>query len=191
MTEPPRTTTMIRTDRRSCPSAHSFANKAGRALWALVWVLLFRPSPALLRGWRRFLLRCFGAKIGPGAKIMPSARIWAPWNLEMGEQATLAQGVDCYCVAPVRIGAHATVSQRAFLCAASHDTADAAMKLITAPIVIGPSAWVCAEAFVAMGVTLGEGAVAGARAVVTKDVGPWEIVAGNPARFVKRREIRS
>jgi putative colanic acid biosynthesis acetyltransferase WcaF len=140
-------------------------------------------------GWRRFLLRCFGAQIGTGARILPSARIWAPWNLAMGEYACLSEFVDCYCVDRIRVGAHATVSQYAFLCTASHDIQDPHMRLIKAPITIGDGAWVCAGAYVGMGITIGEGAVAAARAVVVKDVPPWTVVGGNPARFIKRREL--
>jgi putative colanic acid biosynthesis acetyltransferase WcaF len=172
-----------------CPSAHSMANKLGRLAWGFVWAALFRPSPSWLHGWRRLLLRAFGARIGRGAKVMPSARIWAPWNLTLGEYACLSHFVDCYCVAAVRVGAHATVSQYAFLCTAGHDLRDPHMRLVTAPIVVSDSGWVCAGAYVGMGVTLGEGAVAAARAVVVKDVAPWTVVGGNPARFIKRREL--
>ena len=191
MTSPVAAAASIRTDRQSCPSPHSSANKLGRLLWGAAWLLLFRPSPSFLRGWRRFLLRCFGARIGRGAKILPSARIWAPWNLVMGEEACLSHDTDCYNVAPVEIGPHATISQYAHLCAASHDITDPNMRLITAPIRIGPGAWICAGAFVGMGVTVGEGAVVGARAVAVKDVGPWAVVAGNPARFIRKRELRT
>ena len=168
----------------------SFRNKAGRVIWGWVWLLLFRPSPRLLFGWRRFLLRCFGAKIGKEVYVHPSVRIWAPWNLEMGDHSALGDSVDCYCMDRVVIGPHATVSQYSYLCAGSHDTSDPQMRLITAPIHIGASAWICADVFVGPGVTIGDGAVAGARAVVVKDVEPWTIVAGNPAKFVKKRTLR-
>ena len=180
----------MHTDRKSCPSPHGFGNKVARLLWGCVWVLLFRPSPVPFRAWRRCLLRCFGAKIGTGVKVMPSAKIWAPWNLTMGEQATIGEGVNCYCVAPIEIAAHATVSQGAHLCAASHDIEDPRMKLIRAPIQIQTGAWICAEAFVGMGVVVEEGAVVGARAVVVKDVSAWDVVVGNPATFLKKRELR-
>jgi putative colanic acid biosynthesis acetyltransferase WcaF len=136
------------------------------------------------------LLRCFGAKIGRGAVANPGAWVWAPWNLELGNYACLADGVDCYCVAPIQIGEHAVVSQRAFLCAASHDYTDPAFTLVTGRITVGPRAWVAAEAFVGPGVTVGEGAVVGARAVVFKDVEPWTVVVGNPAKFLKSRVLR-
>lgn len=168
----------------------SFRHKLARATWGAVWLVWFRPSPRICFGWRRLLLRCFGARIAGSAHVYPSARIWAPWNLEMDEHSCVSHFVDCYSVDKIRIGAHATVSQYSYLCTASHDITDPQMKLITAPITIGAGAWVCADVFVGPGITLGEGAVAGARAVVTKDVEPWTVVAGNPAKFVKKRELR-
>ena len=179
----------VRVSPDMCPSVHSFGNKIGRLMWGIVWTLLFRPSPRAMGGWRRLLLRCFGARIGKGARILSSARIWAPWNLEMGDYACLSEFADCYCVAPVSIGAHATVSQYAFLCTASHDIHDPNMGLVTGPIKVGAGAWVCAGAFVGMGVTIGEGAVTAARSVVVKDVAPWAVVGGNPARFIKPRVL--
>ena len=137
------------------------------------------------------LLRLFGARVGAGAKIMPSTKIWAPWNLVLGEEACLSHDVDCYCVNRVTVGPHATVSQYAHLCTATHDIADPHMRLVTAPIIIGAGAWVCAGAFVGPGVTVGDGAVAGARAVVIKDVDAWTVVAGNPAVFIKQRVLNA
>jgi putative colanic acid biosynthesis acetyltransferase WcaF len=151
---------------------------------------LFRPSPRVCFGWRRFLLRCFGAKVGRNAHVYPSCRVWAPWNLEVGDYGCLSFDVDCYCVDKVVIGRHATVSQYSFLCTASHDISDPHMRLTTAPVVIGDGSWVCAGAYVGPGITVGEGAVVGARAVVTRSVEPWSVVAGNPARFIKTRELR-
>jgi putative colanic acid biosynthesis acetyltransferase WcaF len=142
---------------------------------------LYRLSPTVLHGWRRMLLRCFGGRIGAGAHPYPRAKIWAPWNLTMETGSCLANDVDCYCVAPIRVGAHATVSQYSYLCSASHDPRDPAMPLIIAPIVIESYAWVAADVFVGPGVTVGEGAVVGARSTVIQDVAPWTVVAGAPA----------
>ncbi len=174
-----------------CPSSHSLSNKLGRVVWALVWGTLFRWSPRILFGWRRFLLRCFGAVIGKNARISPSVRVWAPWNLVVGDEVAIAHDVDCYCVDRLTIGDHATVSQYSFLCTASHDISDPHMRLTTAPIVIGGQSWVCAGVFVSPGVTIGEGAVAGAMSVVTRDVAPWTVVAGNPAKQIRERILRA
>ncbi len=197
MSEPSETTPepserlQVRVGKGDCPSPHSLNNKVGRILWAIAWTVLFRPSPRVFYGWRRMVLRWFGAKIGHNARIAPSVRIWAPWNLTVGEEASLGYSVDCYCVEPIRIGSHATVSQEAFLCAATHDVHDPHMGLVSAPIVIDDQAWVCARAFIAPGVHIGVGGVVGACAVATRDVAPWTIVVGNPARFLKQRDLRS
>ena len=110
----------------------------------------------------------------------------------MEAHSCLANDVDCYCVAPIRVGAHATVSQYSYLCAASHDHRDPSMPLIVAPIVIEPYAWVAADVFVGPGVTVGEGAVVGARSTVIQDVAPWTVAAGSPAapRSVRPRFSR-
>lgn len=181
----------MRVDVSNCPSPHSLRNRLGRALWAVVWMLLYRPSPKPFHFWRRFLLRAFGAKIGRGAHPYPSVKIWAPWNLTMGDYSCLGHHVDCYCVAPITIGEHATVSQYSYLCTASHDIECHRMTLVTAPIVVGAGAWITADVFVGPGVHIGEGAVVAVRSTVLNDVSPWTVVAGNPAKFIKRRELKS
>lgn len=170
---------------------HSLRSKAGRAVWGAVWLLLFRPTPRgnLFRPWRAFLLRCFGAKLGRGANVLPSCRVWQPWQLTMGDHSCLSERVDCYNAAPIVIGAQAVVSQDAFLCTASHDVTSPIMELTTAPIVIGPQAWVCARAVVLPGVTLGEGAVLAAAAVAPKSIPAWAIAAGNPAHPIGTRQL--
>jgi putative colanic acid biosynthesis acetyltransferase WcaF len=137
------------------------------------------------------ILRLFGATVAPTAHPYPRSRIFAPWNLIMGEHSCLANDVDCYCVAPVRLGIHVTISQYAHLCTATHDYDQPTFPLVTRAIWVNDYAWVAAGAFVAPGVTIGEGAIVGARAVVAKDVRPWTVVVGNPARQVKTRIRRS
>lgn len=178
-------------DVSDCPSEHGLANKVARAVWGIVWLFLFRPSPKILHGWRRLLLRLFGARLGRGVHVYPSCRIWAPWNLEMGAHSCLSHHVDCYCVAKISIGAHATVSQYSYLCAASHDESDPGMKLVSARIAVGDQAWVCADVFLAPGVRVGEGTVVGARSSVFKDLPPWQICCGSPARPVRKRILKN
>ena len=168
----------------------SLANKLARSVWQVVWLLIYRPTPRQFHPWRCLLLRLFGAKLGRAVHPYPSARIWAPWNLEMGDYACLSEGVDCYCVAPIRIGAHTTVSQYSFLCTASHDYTRADMPLVTAPITIGERAWITADVFVGPGVTIGDGAVVTARSSVFADIPPWVVARGNPAVPVKARVLQ-
>jgi putative colanic acid biosynthesis acetyltransferase WcaF len=166
-----------------------FGNKLARSVWHVVWLLLYRPTPRLLHPWRRFLLRGFGAKLGKGVHPYPSARIWAPWNLEMGDNSCLSEGVDCYCVAKVRIGENSTVSQYSFLCTASHDYTRKSMPLVVAPISIGSYVWITADVFVGPGVTIGDGAVVLARSSVFSDLPGWQVSRGNPAAPFKRRTL--
>ncbi|RCX32251.1 putative colanic acid biosynthesis acetyltransferase [Thioalbus denitrificans] len=109
----------------------------------------------------------------------------------MGDHACLSEGVDCYCVDKIRIGAHSTISQYSFLCSASHDYTQAAMPLVTAPITIGEWVWITADVFVGPGVTIGDGAVVTARSSVFSDLPQWMVAKGNPAAPVKRREFKS
>jgi len=140
--------------------------------------------------WKCLLLRCFGAKIGKGSVIHSSCRIWAPWNLTVGEYTCLSERVDCYSVAPVYIGSNVTISQDAFLCTASHDISSRIMELTYKPITIEDQVWVAARAFVGSGVTLGEGCVIGACAVVARNVKPWCVMIGNPATCCKKRVLK-
>ena len=171
---------------------HSLASKLGRVLWKIVWLVFFRTTPRgnLFRPWRIFLLKLFGAKVEWSSNVLPTCRIWQPWNLTMGAYACLSEDVDCYTVAPIVIGAQATVSQGVKICTASHDIASRIMELTTAPITVGANAWIAGWSIVLPGVTIGEGAVVAAGAVVTKDVEPWTVVGGNPAKFIKKRELR-
>jgi putative colanic acid biosynthesis acetyltransferase WcaF len=105
----------------------------------------------------------------------------------MSEDSCIARGAECYSVAPIFIGAHACISQFAYLCTASHDVNSADFAMVSRPITVQAFAWVAAGAFVGPGVTIGEGAVVGAMASVFRDVEPWVVVRGNPAVVVKER----
>jgi len=164
----------------------SLRNRLARVLWGVVWLLLFRISPRPLHAWRAALLRLFGARLGADVHIYPGARVWAPWQLTIGNRVGVADGVVLYNMAPMSIGDECVISQGAHLCGGSHDIDSANFQLVAAPIVLEPRVWVCAEAFVGPGVHLAEGCVLGARGVLTKSVAePWTVWAGNPA--VKRR----
>jgi putative colanic acid biosynthesis acetyltransferase WcaF len=159
-----------------------------RVLWTFAQPL-FRLSPRPCFGWRRFLLRCFGANVGRNVHVYPSATIYFPWNLEAGDESAIGEQVFIYNLGRVTLGPRVTISHRAHLCAGTHDHTKPDFPLLRPPIVIGCDAWICTDAFVGPGVTVGEGAIVGARAVAMKDVKPRSIVVGNPARESKKREI--
>ena len=169
---------------------YTAAENVRRVFWGLAKPL-FRFSPRIFFGWRRFLLRMFGARIGREVHIYNSAQIYFPWNLEVGDWSAIGEHAYIYNLGPIRIGKQVTVSQRAHLCAGTHDYTDPTLPLQKPPIVVGDQAWICADAFVGPGVTVGEGALVGARAVAVKDVEPWQVVAGNPARPIKRRVLQA
>lgn len=166
----------------------SLANRVFRAVWLVVWFLFAWWTPPFLFGWRRFLLRVFGAKIARTARVYSDVRVWYPPNLEMGENACLGPKVNCYCMAKITLDSYALASQGAHLCAGSHDIEDPHFQLITKAIRIGERAWIAAEAFVGPGVTVGEGAVLGARGVTFKNLESWTVYAGNPARKLRKRQ---
>ena len=174
----------------------SYVNPHGARIkrlgWEIVWRLFAATTPRwMFNGFRRTILRVFGATVGQGVRINGSARTWLPQNLTIGDDSWIGGEANLYDVAPIRIGSNAVVSEEAFLCTAGHDITSERFELTTAPIEIGDMAWIGSRAIVLPGRRIGEGAVVAAGAVVTKDVEPWTVVAGNPARVIKRREIRS
>ena len=165
------------------PATITVGNKLKRACWRVVEVLLFRPSPIIFFRFRVALLRLFGAKVSWQARVYPSCRVWAPWNLSMDAGSCLASDVVMYNVANVNLKEGATVSQGAHICSASHDYRSKGHELIIAPIVIGANAWVAADAFIGPGVTIGQDSVIFARAVVTRNVRENVVIA--PAESVE------
>lgn len=156
-------------------------------LWQLVQGTVFACSPQPFYGWRRFLLRRFGAKIGRKVLVRPSVRVTYPWKVEIGDYAWIGDNAELYSLARIRIGANAVVSQRSYLCTGSHDHRQRDFPMRTGTIEISDEAWVAADVFIAPGVTIGRGAVVGARSNVFSDVAPYDIVMGSPARVSGRR----
>jgi putative colanic acid biosynthesis acetyltransferase WcaF len=190
----------ITQDSMNLPTLDIAANRqarkysSGELIWRVIWSmgrLAFRLSPRPCFGWRRFVLRCFGAKIGAHVNTYPSTWIYFPWNLSIGDWSAIGEEAFIYNLGPVTIGEKVTISHRAQLCAGTHDYTQLNLPLLKPPIVIHSQAWICADAFVGPGITVGEGAIVGARAVVTKNVEPWAIVAGNPAKLIKKRTLKN
>lgn len=173
---------------------HSFSlkNKLGRFFWNLFYWILFRPFDLnLFKNYRRTILIAFGAKIGHNSNIYASSKIWAPWNLEVGQYSTIGPYVDVYNQGKIIIGNNTIISQKSYLCASTHDFEISNYPLILKPILIQDQVWIAADAFIGPGVNIGIGSVIGARSSVFKDVQSWTVVGGNPAKFIKSRIIKN
>ena len=169
---------------------YTSAEMVRRILWTFGQVL-FRFSPRLcLAGGGR----CCGVSVrrlvSRYIPILPRGFI-SRGTSRVGDWSAIGEEALIYNLGPVTIGARATISHRAHLCAGTHDYTQPDLPLLKPPITIGGQAWVCADAFVGPNVMVGEGAVVGARAVVVRNVEPWTVVAGNPARMIKRRELQA
>lgn len=169
-------------------SPWTFKEKIARVLWMIVRGTLFRPSFHNWYGWRRMLLRMFGAKIARDVRIRPTAAIEIPWNIDIGEESIVGDYAILYSLGKITIGKRVVISQYAHVCAGTHDYRYREFPLLKPPITIGDDAWIAADAFIAPGVTIGPGAVVGARASAFRDIEPWKIAVGNPAAAVKDRE---
>ncbi|WP_252349304.1 putative colanic acid biosynthesis acetyltransferase [Ochrobactrum sp. BTU1] len=163
-------------------------NRINRLIWQITWLLVAAWTPSFLWPWRGYILRLFGATIHKTAIVRSSVRIWWPGNLFMDAHSSLGPGVNCYNVARIELAPYAIVSQGAHLCSAGHNIDRPDFPLTATPISIGVCAWVAAEAFVGPGVSMGEGAVLGARAVSFRDLEPWMVYAGNPAQPLRKRQ---
>ncbi|OOQ57077.1 LbetaH domain-containing protein [Mucilaginibacter pedocola] len=179
---------MVNQDTYTGPS-FSVGNRAARVLWQFAAFLFFKFSPRPFHSWRSFILRCFGAKVGRGVHVYPGVNIWAPWNLELSDECGIANGATLYSQAKITIGYRAVVSQGAYICTGTHDYTKSGSPLIARPIVIGDNAWVAAEAFIHPGITIGNGCVIGARAVVVGNMPEWMVCAGHPCKPLKPRVI--
>lgn len=161
----------------------------GRAAWEILRGPLFGWTPRPLWGWRRMVLRAFGAQVGSEVHLHPSVRIAVPWNISIADHSAVGDRAILYSLGPIRIGARVTISQGAHLCAGSHDWRAPDMPLLKPAITVGDDVWLCADCFIGPGVTVGANAIVGARAVAMRDVEPGTIVAGNPARVVSHRTM--
>lgn len=158
-------------------------------LWWLVQSTLFGLSPQFLYGWRRFLLRVFGAQIGKGVLVRPSARITYPWKVSIGDYSWIGDDAVLYSLGEIQIGSHAVVSQRSYVCTGTHDSGMLTFDILARKIVIEDEAWIATDVFVGPGVTIGRGTVVGARSSVYKELPSMVVAVGTPAKPIRKREI--
>ena len=180
---------MINTDTHSGPS-FSLVNRIQRLVWGIVYLIFFKYSPRPLHSWRSIILRIFNAKIGKGVHVYPKVQIWAPWNLDLGDQCGIGNGVNLYSQDKIIIGKKTVISQGVQICTGTHDYTKIGFPLISKPILIGDNVWVAADSFIHPGVSIGEGAVIGARSVVTKNIPTWMVCSGNPCKPIKERILK-
>ena len=179
---------MYNTDTHSGPS-FSLQNRIYRIIWSIAYFALFRYSPKPFHTWRSNILRLFGAIVGKGVHVYPKVEIWAPWNLVIGDETGIANGVTLYSQGKINIGKRVVISQGAHLCTGTHNYNNKGFPLITKPITIEDNVWIAAEVFVHPGIVIARGAVIGARSVVTKNIDPWIVCAGFPCVELKKRVI--
>jgi len=158
-------------------------------IWWIVQASLFKLSPQVMYGWRRFLLRCFGAEIGKGVIIRPSAQITYPWKVKIGDYSWIGDEVVLYSLGDIIIGNNTVISQKSYICTGTHDYTKADFPILGKKIIIGDECWLATDVFVSPGVTIDNGAVIGARSTVIKDLESNSVYVGSPVRFIKKRKI--
>lgn len=171
-------------------ASFSLRNRLTRVAWGATWLVFARFTPPPLHAWRRIILRAFGARVGKGTRVHASVSVWLPANLDLGANVLIGPGARIYNQGAISIGARSVISQRAHLCASTHDIHDPHFQLVLRPIAIGTGCWVAAEAFVGPGVRMGDGAVLGARAALFENAEAGGVYSGNPATFRKARDLR-
>ena len=159
-------------------------------LWWLVQAIAFPLAPHNFSSFRAWLLRLFGAKVGIGVVIRPTARFNYPWKVEIGDYSWIGYDVVLYSLDKITIGSHCVISQKCYLCTGSHDIEDVAFGLITEPIAIGNGVWVASDCFIAPGVKIGANTVIGARSSVFSDIPARAVAWGSPCKPRYQREIK-
>ena len=177
-------------DIKGCRNKKAYSNSEyfGRILWSIISPL-FYFSPRNFFFWRSFLLKMFGAKVGKNVNIYPSVKIYIPWNLSIDDFSSVGEWALIYNIGKIKIGKSVTISHKAQLCSGTHDYKKPNLPLLKKTIIIGDYVWICTDAFIGPGCEIGEGSIIGAKSVVFKNLGNWGIFAGNPAIFLKKREI--
>ncbi len=156
-------------------------------IWWFVQTILFKTSPQIMYGWRRFLLRIFGAKIGKKVILRPSVTITYPWKVSVGDYSWIGDDVTLYSLGEIKIGNNVVISQKSYICTGSHDYNETSFPIFVKKIVIENECWLATDVFIAPGITIGQGSVIGSRSSVYNDIPPNKICMGNPAVAVRNR----
>lgn len=156
-------------------------------LWRFVHAIFFKLSPQFMYSWRRFLLRLFGAEIGENVIIRPSVTVTYPWKLNIGDYSWIGDDVVLYSLGEIKIGSNTVISQKSYLCSASHDYTKTDFPIFEKKIEISDECWLATAVFVAPGVKIGKQCVIGARSSVYKDMPKGWVCYGNPAKPIKKR----
>lgn len=156
-------------------------------LWWMVQAILFKTSPQFLYGWRNFLLRLFGAKIGKKVIIRPTVKITYPWKLSIGDYSWIGDHVDLYTLGNIYIGKNVVISQKSYLCTASHDYLKEDFPIYQKPIKICDQVWIATDVFIAPGITIEEGSLVAARSSVFQNIPSNKICSGTPAKIIRER----
>lgn len=169
---------------------YSIVYKIKSRIWGFVNATVFRWTPFFMRKTRVAMLRMFGAKVDWSCSISGDAEIVDPWNLTMGELSSIDKDCCIRCRGKVIIGKRCCISRGVDILTGSHNIFSQNFEMVTAPIVIEDNCWVATKAMIGKGVTIGEGSVIAAMSNVIKNVEPWTVVGGNPAKFIKKREMK-
>lgn len=156
-------------------------------LWWIIQDTLFAWSPQFLYGWRRFLLRVFGAKIGKGVLIRSTVKITYPWNIEIGDYCWIGEENVLYSLGKITIGNNVALAHKVYINTGGHDYKKISFDIFAEPVVIEDQCWITNDVYIAPGVTVGKGSVIAARSSVLKNISEGKIYAGTPAKEIKNR----
>ncbi|MCD2258230.1 putative colanic acid biosynthesis acetyltransferase [Psychroserpens luteolus] len=156
-------------------------------LWWIVEKTLFAWSPQFFYGWRRFLAKLFGAKIGKNVLLRPSVKMTYPWKVSIGDNSWIGDDVVLYSLGEIEIGSNTVISQKGYICTGSHDYNKTDFPIYAKKISIGNECWLATDVFVAPGISIGDGTVVGARSSVIDNLDGFSVFVGSPAKFLKKR----
>ena len=171
---------------------NNYTAKAGfvkKFIWYYINIIFLKSSGLLIYKFRIAILSVFGAKLGIGIVLKPSISIKYPWLLSIGDHTWIGENVWIDNLVQVTIGNNVCISQGAMLLTGNHNYKKSSFDLITGEIILEDGVWIGAKAIVCPGVKCGSHAILTVGSVATKDLEPYGIYQGNPAVFIRKREI--